>query len=418
MASSRSAGGKGDGGRWKLRDELTGKTSSGTVGFFPSKVLESHKNPKPLGPTRLPALRLQTPATDDAAPARPAAAAELVAGALARPGERAGHAERASHGSPGGRWPSPMGREGRPRTARLATFPLGGEESPTCPALCLGRAGPTVPMQRLALSIPAFQKTSTVTSSTETFRHKTPPRGRAASQTHSLTDAHRSAPASSRTVEGCCGVSNSMKINKTKASPRCPFRRRAYLLHCFLSISGLPPWAVVVFVSVFFFSFLDLPNQCAQLICRAMFPFHPAARTCQNGQEFHQQRSFSASLVVTDNSGCHSLTKGARSRLPLTALQSELNPFPARGWEEMRVLLAVRADKRTLGGAHSAPSSGLLPGCPGPRCCSAPARSACRPALPQSRRAGLCPRPHPRHELPGKAKSQYEDLLLGRKSYL
>lgn len=30
----------------------------------------------------------------------------------------------------------------------------------------------------------------------------------------------------------------------------------------------------------------------------------------------------------------------------------------------MRALLAVRADKRTLGGAHSAPSSGPLPGCP------------------------------------------------------
>lgn len=269
-------------------------------------------------------------------------------------------------------------------------------------------------MQRPALSIPAFQRTSNVTSSTETFRHKTPPRDRAASQTHSLTDAHRSGPASSRTVEGCCRVSNSIKINKTEASPRCPFRRRAYLLHCFFSISGLPLWAVV-FVSVFSFSFLDLPNKCTQLICRAMFSFHPAARTCQSCLEFHQQCSFSASLVITDNRGCHSLTKGVRSRLPLTALQSELNPFPARGWEEMRVLLAVRADKRTLGGAHSAPSSGLLPGCPGPRCCSAPARSACRPALPQSRRPGPLPTSTPAPRTARKSQELIRGFVTGKK---
>lgn len=81
----------------------------------------------------------------------------------------------------------------------------------------------------------------------------------------------------------------------------------------------------------------------------------------------------------------------------------------------MRVLLAVRADKRTFGGAHSAPSSGPLPVRPGPLCCSAPARSACCPALPQSAAAGLCPPPHQHYELPRTAKSQYEDFVTRKK---
>lgn len=81
----------------------------------------------------------------------------------------------------------------------------------------------------------------------------------------------------------------------------------------------------------------------------------------------------------------------------------------------MRVLLAVRADKRTFGGAHSAPSSGPLPVRPG-RCAAVPP-----PAVPAARRcrspaaAGLCPRPHQHYELPRTAKSQYEDFVTRKK---
>lgn len=51
----------------------------------------------------------------------------------------------------------------------------------------------------------------------------------------------------------------------------------------------------------------------------------------------------------------------------------------------MRALLAVRADKRTLGGAHSAPSSGPLPGCPRAAVLQCPRPQCPPPALPQSR---------------------------------
>ena len=52
----------------------------------------------------------------------------------------------------------------------------------------------------------------------------------------------------------------------------------------------------------------------------------------------------------------------------------------------MRALLAECADKRTLGGAHSAPSSGPLPGCPRAAVLQCPHPQRAPPALPQSRR--------------------------------
>lgn len=88
-------------GRWKLRDELSGQTSSGTVAFFPSKLVELHKDPNPPGRAHVPAPLLQMRAAADASPARPAAAAERGApghGEAARnapsPAERARTAPR------------------------------------------------------------------------------------------------------------------------------------------------------------------------------------------------------------------------------------------------------------------------------------------------------------------------------------
>lgn len=224
MASTRGAGGEG---RWKLRDEQTSKTSSGTVAFLPPKwwsriEIQTHRDPLtwqfPCSKSR----RLLTP--------------HLLSPQLRR--SAAPERWRGQGSAPRRAVAEPEGEGGR-RQSEASTRPPSVEESPTCQALRSGRAGPTVPMQRPALCSPAFQRTSKVTSSTETFRQKTQPRGRAASQTHSLqTLTGLDQPA--RAVKGCWRVSNSIQINKTKASPRCPFRKRAYLLHGFLSISGLP----------------------------------------------------------------------------------------------------------------------------------------------------------------------------------
>lgn len=107
----------------------------GTVAFFPSKVVESHKNPNPPGPAQLPGLLLQIQPAAAAAPARPEAVAERVAGAMvggrgpAPPSapstalpEGGGRAGRGGRGRPTGRGlpPARLADKKAPPVRRLA----------------------------------------------------------------------------------------------------------------------------------------------------------------------------------------------------------------------------------------------------------------------------------------------------------
>lgn len=69
----------------------------GTVALFPSKVVEWHKNPDPLGPAHVPAPLLQMQAAADAAPAASQLRQSAPPRALTTPG---GRAQPAEHPSP------------------------------------------------------------------------------------------------------------------------------------------------------------------------------------------------------------------------------------------------------------------------------------------------------------------------------
>lgn len=141
------AGGRGmkgrEAGRWKLRDEQTSKTSSGTVAFFPppkwwsSIKIQIHRDPHICQLSCSKGRRLATPHL-----LTPQLRRGSSPGRWRGSGSAPSHAERASHDTPGGR---------RLRKAPLATLPPGGEESPTCQMLRLELAGPTVPKQSPAL---------------------------------------------------------------------------------------------------------------------------------------------------------------------------------------------------------------------------------------------------------------------------
>ena len=79
-------------GRQTVIDGLAGPIFSGTVAFFPSKVVRSRKNSNPLGSAHVLALLLPTPAAADAAPADPSATAAprrwRGLGERAQPGRR------------------------------------------------------------------------------------------------------------------------------------------------------------------------------------------------------------------------------------------------------------------------------------------------------------------------------------------
>lgn len=149
----------------------------GTVAFFPSKVVERHKNPDPLGPAHVPAPLLQMQAAADAAPAAPQLRQSAPPRALTTPG---GRAQPAEHPTPLP-WRAAAEPEGKggaaPVRRRLSPTSPDREESPTCQEWRSERVRPTIPSQRPGLLSPAFQRTSNVTSSTETFRHKTHSRG-------------------------------------------------------------------------------------------------------------------------------------------------------------------------------------------------------------------------------------------------
>lgn len=145
--------GKRGEGRRNLRDVQPGPISSGTVAFFPSKVVESHKNSNPLGSAHVPAALLPRQAAADAAPASPAAAASprrwRGPGSAPSPAERVprlpGRAA-AERGGKGGA--APRGEACRPPASPDR------EESPTCEALLSGRVGSIFPRQRPALGSP------------------------------------------------------------------------------------------------------------------------------------------------------------------------------------------------------------------------------------------------------------------------
>lgn len=118
------------GGRQTVIDGLAGPISSGTVAFFPSKVVRSHKNSNPLGSAHVPAPLLPMQAAADAAPADPSATAAprrwRGRGSAPSPAERAGRFR-------GGRRPKAARREGRPHEARLAARQPGGTEKKAPP---------------------------------------------------------------------------------------------------------------------------------------------------------------------------------------------------------------------------------------------------------------------------------------------
>lgn len=149
------------------------------------------------------------------------------------------------------------------------------EESPTCQAWRSERVRPTIPTQRTELLSPAFRRTSNVTSSTETLKHKTHSRGEGLHHrhTHQQTLANPDQPACSQWRDAV-GVSNSIKRNKTKASHNA--HSQDGLTSCTAPYPSLVFHCGLLFCFVAF-SFGCLLNKCTELICRAMFSSHPAA---------------------------------------------------------------------------------------------------------------------------------------------
>lgn len=131
-------------GRWKLRDEQTGKTSWRRI------EIQAHWHPLTRQPPCSKCRRLPTPHLLPAA-------AECGAREVARPGSAPSPSERGPPRKPtregGGR--AGRGRRGdRPGEAR--TRPPCAEESPTCQALCSGPAGPTAPRAEASARQPRF----------------------------------------------------------------------------------------------------------------------------------------------------------------------------------------------------------------------------------------------------------------------
>lgn len=212
--------------------------------FFPSKVVEAQTNPNPPWPFHVPAPLLQSLAAADTTPASPAAARERGATSS---GEARGSAPRA------GPRRAAAEREGKGREGRGG--PPGPRRKPHLPGVKLTARRSDRGHAKASAWEPRFPKNLQCHMVNEIFRQKTQPRGRAASQTLPPTDAHRATNPLLHRGRGCSGwgvggVSCSFKINKTKASPRCPLPSRAYLLSI-LSISGLPVWVVVLFVLLF-----------------------------------------------------------------------------------------------------------------------------------------------------------------------